>query len=103
MVFQLKTKSDKERKAVEREVLFEIDCVPYEVDKEFNAAFALEYINEVAGRGLDAATIWLLQRALGEGYVALRAFPDLEPEDLGGIVNTLTEKINKAMEPGKKQ
>jgi len=102
VVIQLKTKTPEERAAVPREVLFELDGVPYEVDKEFNASFALAYVNEVAQRGVDAGHIWLLQHALGEGYIALRAFPDLEAADLAGIVNNLLEKINAAMDPGKK-
>lgn len=99
---QLKRKTDEERAAVEREVLFVLDDVEYEVDKEFTAAFALEYLNRSAERGLDAANIWLMQNALLEGYVALRGFEDLEPEDLGGILDNLISKVHKAMEPGKK-
>ena len=99
---QLKRKTEEERAAVEREVLFELDGIEYEVDTEFTAAFALEYIAKSAERGLDAANIWLMQMALREGYIVLREFQDLEPEDLGGILDNLISKVHKAMEPGKK-
>lgn len=102
-MIKLTSKTPEQRAQTEREVLFEIDGTAYEIDTELSAAFGLAYVARSDERGVDAAHIWLLKNALGDqGYRALLGFADLDADDLAGIIQALTRKVNTALEPGKK-
>lgn len=85
-----------------REPFVSIDGVEYTAPVKFSPATALEFIEHQSRFGVDSATIWLLETALGvDGYQALKGFDQLRAEDLNGMIIELQTRMTGALVEGK--
>lgn len=90
---------------VELVTIFEVDDVEYGIPKNPSAALVLSWLLDVQQLGLSQANAKLGMELLGEApFAALKASPDLEPDDLRqifeniGIVFFASENYRKIME-----
>lgn len=90
---------------VELVTIFEVDDVAYGIPKNPSAALVLSWLLDVQQLGMQQANTKLGMELLGEApFEALKASPDLEPEDLQqifeniGIVFFASENYRKIME-----
>jgi len=88
----------------EREPLFSIDGVEVTVPKgNFDAAFALRYLDVADKLGLDSATVWLFENGLSEGgWSLLMNYAALEQEHVSQISDVLRAKVTGALDTGPK-
>ena len=77
----LVSRTDEERAAVERIVIFRINGKPYTIPNETRPNISMGYLYLTRQRGVAAAESWLAEQLLGrEAYEALLNFADLTQE-----------------------
>lgn len=91
--------TEKDAPPVERETLFSIDGVEYDIPKTFGANVGLQLARLTMTRGTDVAVSWALETALGEkGHAALMGFDQLTPEQLHQVTQVVLTRIAGGME-----
>lgn len=91
--------TSKDKPAPEKEVLFSIDGMEYEIPTKFGANAALQFARVVRLQGPDIAVAWVLEYALGpSGYAALMNYDELTAEQLDQVTQVIVTRVAGAME-----
>lgn len=71
----------------------EQERIEYTMPGKPHVGMALAYLKKARNDGSSLAASWILEEALGsDGYDALAAEPDLDPEILSAIITTVTKR-----------
>jgi hypothetical protein len=67
--------------------------IEYTMPGKPHVGMALAYLKRARNEGTSLAASWILEEALGSaGYDALASEPDLDPEILSAIIETVTKR-----------
>lgn len=86
----------------DRVPLFWIDDTEYTIPKNVDMVIALRYLDTVAEKGTEVAVVGLFKELVGEeAWQALLAFKGMDPAELNGLLDAVTEHAMGAIEAAK--
>lgn len=78
--------------------VFSVDGEVYTMPSVISANFALEVLDRLRTESETQLIGWMLEEVLGEeAYAALRAIPNLKPEQLSAIMDHVSEHVHGAL------